>query len=146
MINTWGEDPKPLPATVCTNLTKNIGWTKASAKELPVGEESTIEIGPSDIPTYKRGEEVDQDDLEDASENQENNDTKLGATGQVTIIPDATNNETDTESLNNVRMMNNDLDDNASSDMSEVNEDEAMTGTTVRKLWTAHSDDSLTEP
>ena len=77
--------------------------------------------------------------------NKYSTDTKLGATGQVLIIPDGTNNETNTESLNNVRMMNNDLNDNASSDMSEVDEDEAMTGTTVRKLWTANSDDSLTE-
>ena len=53
VINTWGEDPKPLPETVCTNLTGNVGWTKASARELPVGEESTIKIGPDDIPTSK---------------------------------------------------------------------------------------------
>ena len=31
IINTWGDDPKPLPATVCTNLTRNVGWSKASA-------------------------------------------------------------------------------------------------------------------
>ena len=93
----------------------------------------------------KREEEVDQDDIEDASGNQGSTDTKIGATGQVMIIPDATNNETDTESSNNVRMMNYDHDDNASSDMSEVDEDEAMTGTTVRKLRTAHPDDRLTD-
>ena len=25
VINSWGEDPKPLPATVCSNLTSNVG-------------------------------------------------------------------------------------------------------------------------
>ena len=49
VINTWGEDPKPPPETVCTNLTGNVGWTKASARELSVGEESTIEIGYSNV-------------------------------------------------------------------------------------------------
>ena len=59
VIETWRDDPKPLPATVATNLTRHVGWTKATTKELPVGEDSTIEIGPNDIPTSKREEEVD---------------------------------------------------------------------------------------
>ena len=67
MINTWGEDPKPLPVTVCINLTSDVGWTKVSAKALPVGEGSTIEVGPDDIPASKREEEVDKDDENDAS-------------------------------------------------------------------------------
>ena len=46
----------------------------------------------------------------------------------VIILPDATNNETDTESMNNIRIMNDKLEDNASSDMSEINEDEPQTG------------------
>ena len=67
VIETWGDDPKPLPATVATNLTRHVGWTKASTKELPVGEDSTIEIGPNDIPTSKREEEVDQGEEDNAS-------------------------------------------------------------------------------
>ena len=27
IISTWGEEPKPLPEKVCTNLTGNVGWT-----------------------------------------------------------------------------------------------------------------------
>ena len=42
VINTWGEDPKPLPVTVCINLTSDVGWTKVSARALPVDEGSTI--------------------------------------------------------------------------------------------------------
>ena len=33
IINTWGDDPKPLPETVCTILTRNVGWSKAYAKK-----------------------------------------------------------------------------------------------------------------
>ena len=71
--------------------------------------------------------------------------TKLGATGRVMIVPDATNNETDTESMNNIRIMNDNLNDDASSDMSEISEDEPQTGATVRKLRTSHPDDRLTD-
>ena len=61
------------------------------------------------------------------------------------ILPDATNNETDTESMNNIRIMNDKLEDDASSDMSEIDEDEPQTGGTVRKLRTSHPDDRLTD-
>ena len=67
VINTWREDTKPLPVTVCINLTRDVGWTKVSAKALPVGEGSTIEAGPDDIPASKREEEVDKDDEDNAS-------------------------------------------------------------------------------
>ena len=43
IVNTWGDDPKPLPATVCTNLTWNVGWLIATAV-LPTDENSAIEI------------------------------------------------------------------------------------------------------
>ena len=145
VINTWREDLKPLPATVCTNLTRHVGWTKASARELPIGEDSTIEIGPNDIPTSKREEEVDENDTDETSENQLSDETKLEATGRVMIVPDATNNETATESMNNIRIMNDNLNDDASSDMSEISEDEPQTGATVRKLMTSHPDDRLTD-
>ena len=56
VINTWGDDPKTLPETVCTNLTGTVGWTKMIEKELPVGEDSTIEFSLNEIPTSKREE------------------------------------------------------------------------------------------
>ena len=71
--------------------------------------------------------------------------TKLGATGRVMIVPDATNNETATESMNNIRIMNDNLNDDVSSDMSEISEDEPQTGATVRKLRMSHPDDRLTD-
>ena len=54
IVNTWGDDSKPLPATVCTNLTWNVGWSIATAV-LPTDENSAIEIRPSDIPISKKG-------------------------------------------------------------------------------------------
>ena len=71
--------------------------------------------------------------------------SKLGATGRVVIVPDATNNETDTESMKNIRIMNDKLNDDASSGMSEIWEDEPQASATVRKLRTSHPDDRLTE-
>ena len=131
---------------VCTNLTRNVGWSKASSKKsLPIDEESAIEINPSDIPTSKREEEVDQNEAEETSEDPLADETKLGASGRVMILPDAMNNETDTESMNNMRILNDKLEDNASSDMSEINEDEAQTDGAVRKLRTAHPDNWLTD-
>ena len=41
--------------------------------------------------------------------------------------------------------MNDKLNDDASSDMSEISEDEPQTGATVRKLRTSHPDDRLTD-
>ena len=71
--------------------------------------------------------------------------TKYGATGRVMIVPDATINEINTESMRNIRIMNDNLNDDALSDMSEISEDEPQTGATVRKLRTSHPDDILTD-
>ena len=54
VINSWGEDPKPLPATVCSNLTSNVGWTIGIEVLLPTDDNSAIEIKPSDIPDSKK--------------------------------------------------------------------------------------------
>ena len=40
VINYWGEDPKPLPATVCSNLTSNIGWTIGTEVDQEDGDET----------------------------------------------------------------------------------------------------------
>ena len=71
--------------------------------------------------------------------------TKLGATGRVMIVPDAKNNETNTESMNNIRIMNDNLNDDASSDMSEISEDEPQAGATVREMRTSNPEDILTD-
>ena len=57
------------------------------------------------------------------------------------ILPDATNNETDTEYMNNIRMANDRLEDEASTDFSEISEDENQTSNTIRSLRTSHPDD-----
>ena len=48
---------KPLPDSVCTNLTRNVGWTtltETASGSLPVGEETTIELDLEAVPTSKR--------------------------------------------------------------------------------------------
>ena len=37
VITSWGDEPKTLPATVCTNLTSNVGWSIGTAV-LPTDE------------------------------------------------------------------------------------------------------------
>ena len=53
IIASWGDEPKILPATVCANLTSNVGWSIGTAV-LPTDENSAIEIRPSDIPKSMR--------------------------------------------------------------------------------------------
>ena len=50
-----------------------------------------------------------------------------------------------TQSLKNKRLKNERLEDDASTDFSEISEDENQTGTTIRSLRTAHSDDWLSD-
>ena len=78
---------------------------------LPTDENSAIEIRPSDIPTSKREEEVDQNELDETVEDHLDDNATMGASGRVKIMTDATNNETDTESMNNIRMVNDRLED-----------------------------------
>ena len=54
-------------------------------------------------------------------------------------------NETDTESMNNIRMANDRLEDEASTDFSEISEDENRTSYTIRSLRTSHPDDWMTD-
>ena len=103
VINSWGEDPKPLPATVCSNLTSNVGWTIGTEVLLPTDDNSAIEIKPSDIPDSKKEEEVDQENGDETPEDQSDNEGANGASCRVKIMPGINENGTDTESLNNIR-------------------------------------------
>ena len=110
---------------------------------LPTDENSAIEIRPSDIPKSMREDEVDQSEEEETVEHLDD-DEKGGTSGRVKIIADATN-ETDSESLKKIRLKNERLGDDASTDFSEISEDEDQTGITIRSLRTAHSDDWLSD-
>ena len=90
-------------------------------------------------------EEVTQDNIEEIPEDQLGDEENYGATGRVKIIPDATINEADTESMRNIRIMNANLDEDALSDISEVSEDDPQTGATVRKMRTSNPEDVLTD-
>ena len=66
-------------------------------------------------------------------------------TVRVKISADATNYETDSESLKNIRLANDRIEDEASTDFSEISEDEIQTGNTLRSLRTSHPDDWLSD-
>ena len=137
VINYWGEDPKPLPATVCSNLTSNVGWTIGTEVLLPTDDNSAIEIKPSDIPDSKKEEEVDQENGDETPEDQSDDEGANGALWRVKIMPGINENGTDTESLNNIRLANNKLEDDASTDVSEISDDVNE----IRRLRTVHPDD-----
>ena len=118
-ITSRRDVPKPLTATVCTKHTWNVGWSKGTAV----------------LPTDKEKETVE--------EHLDSNATG-GASGQIKIIADATN-ETDSESLKNIRLTNSRPKDDASSDFLEISEDENQTDATIRSLRAAHSDDWLSD-
>ena len=50
-----------------------------------------------------------------------------------------------TQSLKNKRLKNERLEDDASTDFSEISDDEDQTGIAIRRLRTAHSDDWLSD-
>ena len=62
----------------------------------------------------------------------------------IKIIADATN-ETDIESLKNIRLSNGRLEDDASTDFLEITEDKDQTNVTIRSQRTAHLDDWLSD-
>ena len=90
-------------------------------------------------------EEVTQDNIEEIPEDQLGDEENYGATGRVKIIPDATINEADTESMRNIRIMNGNLDEDALSDISEVSEDCPQIVMTVRNIRTSNPEDMLTD-
>ena len=110
VINSWGDDPKPLPATVCSNLTSNVGWSMGT-EVLPTDDNSAIEIKPGDIPISKKEEEVVQDDGDETAEDHSDDEETNGASNRVKIMPGVNENGTDTESLNNIRLASNKLED-----------------------------------
>ena len=99
VISSLGEEPKPLPEKVCTNLTGNVGWTKLTdtSKRLPVGEDSVIEVDLNEIPTSKREEEVNQEDAGETPDDQLGDDEICEGTGCTKIIPYDAHYEPDVE-------------------------------------------------
>ena len=81
-----------------------------------------IEIRPNDIPKSKREEEVDQSEETVV----EHDDATGGVSGQIMTIAGATN-ETESESLKNIRLTNGRPKDDASSDFLEISKDENQT-------------------
>ena len=83
-----------------------------------------IEIRPNDIPKSKREEEVDQS--EETDEEHLDDDATGGVSGRRKTIAGTTN-ETESESLKNIRLTNGRPKDDASSDLLEISEDENQT-------------------
>ena len=128
IIASWGDVPKILPATVCANLTSNVGWSIGTAV-LPTDENSAIEIRPSDIPKSMREDEVDQSEEEETAEEHQDDDE----TGGIS------------EPLRNLSMKNERPGDDTSTDLSEISDDEEQNSITIRRLRTAYSDEWLSD-
>ena len=134
----WGDEPKPSPATACTNLIGNEGWPEG-AVILPTNEDSTSKIGQNDTLRPKKEERVSLSEEEKTVEEQSDDDAIDGASGQIKIMADATD-ETDSKPLKNTRLANDRLKDDASTICLEVSEEESQTDDAIRSLRTAHSD------
>ena len=91
---------------------------------LPTDENSAIEIRPGDIPISDREEEVDQSDVDETAEDHLDDEETNGALNRVKIMPGANDNGTDTESLNNIWLANNEPEDDASTVFLDISEDE----------------------
>ena len=118
----WGDEPKPSPATACTNLIGNEGWPEG-AVILPTNEDSTSKIGQNDTLRPKKEERVSLSEEEKTVEEQSDDDAIDGASGQIKIMADATD-ETDSKPLKNTRLANDRLKDDASTICLEVSEEE----------------------
>ena len=113
------------------------------SKGLPVGEESIIEVGLTEIPTSKREEEVTQDNNGEIPEDQLGDEENCGATSCVEIIPDETINEADTKSISNTRVTNANLDEDALPDTS--NPEDMLTDDGISRKEEAAEEGHLVE-
>ena len=116
-------------------MAPNLGWTiltETDSVNLPVGEETTIELDLARVPTSKRPEEVNQEEAVETSDNQLGSKEMCQNTGRIRIIPDASLSELDAESMGAARNMDNDNED-ALSDISEASMASHQTSMTVRE-------------
>ena len=144
----WGKATKPLPSSVCTNLAPNLGWTiltETDSVNLPVGEETTIELDLATVPTSKRPEEVNQEEAVETSDNQLGNKEMCQNTGRIRIIPDASLSELDAESMGAARNMDTHANEDALSDISEESVASHQTSMTVRDKRMSNPEDKLAD-
>ena len=66
VINVWGEETKPLPSSVCTNLAPNFGWMILKSEgNLTNGGETAVRQELAAVPITRKEDDTDQGDDED---------------------------------------------------------------------------------
>ena len=127
IIIHWGEQ-KPLPETVTCNLTPNAAWSLTD-------DDLALEIEPGDIPGDGN------EDEDDVAGSQSMKEEEKGASCRTKITPGTYESETDSESLTKIRLANDILEDDASTEVSTISDDANQ----VRILRTANPSDWLTD-
>ena len=127
VISHWGEQ-KPLPETVTCNLTPNAAWSLTD-------DDLALEIEPGDIPGDGN------EDEDDVARSQSMKEEEKGASCRTKITPGTYESETDSESLTKIRLANDILEDDASTEVSTISDDANQ----VRILRTANPSDWLTD-
>ena len=134
IVSHWG-DLKPLSETITINLTKNTAWSLGTEFELPTLKEDDLalrlELG--DIPCDNS--EGDDETTGSISVKDDEN----GASCRTKITPGM--NESDSESLAKIRLANDNLEDDASTEVSTISDDVSE----VRTLRTLHTNEWLTD-
>ena len=125
------------------NLTPSAAWSVGTEVLLPIltDDDLALEIKPCDIPDSKNEGDIDHEDEDDAAGNQLNEEEKKGASSRIKITPGTNGSETDSESLTKIRLANDNLEDDASTDVSAISDDVNQ----VRILRTANPNDWLTD-
>ena len=126
IIIHWGEQ-KPLPETVTCNLTPNAAWSLTD-------DDLALEIEPGDIPGDGN------EDEDDVAGSQSMKEEEKGASCRTKIMPGTIESETDSELLAKIRLANDILEDDASTEVSTISEDVNED----RELRTSHLSDWLT--
>ena len=111
IVTHWGEKGE-IPETVTVNLSKNTAWSLGNEIELSTTEED-------EAITFEQGETCDTTDEEDETADETTKEDENGTTNRVIIQPNI--NESDTESLANVKLENNDNEEDTSTVNSDIN-------------------------
>ena len=113
IINHWGEKGT-IPETLTVNLSKNTAWSLGNEVELRTTEEDEAIM-------FEQSETCDTADEEDEVANESVKDDENGASGRIKITPNT--NESDTESLEKVKLDNIDHEEDTSTIVSTISDD-----------------------
>ena len=131
VINYWG-DLGTIPETLTVNLSKNTAWSLGSEVELRTTEEDEAIM-------FEQSDVCGTNDDDDETANKSVRDDENGASGRTKITPNT--NESDSESLEKIKLDNINHEDVTSMIISTISDDISE----VRRIRTMNIDDWLTD-